>query len=200
MREFSIIDFTDGWLTNWSQEGGKHSFKEWVRHMELGAINHGWWYSISREPASWYRRVKHCLSWLPYFWDDYDFDQVYLWCIMREKLRRMRKHQEEHQFISDWERVAGEIRVAENILTRLIEDKYADDDWEAHRKQYGEAFPESLREELPDGSVIHHPRPDHDGKCSADVKRIADREWARKKADAQFLGQYMAKHWWRWWD
>jgi hypothetical protein len=198
MREFSIIDFTDGWLTDWGKSGGR--FKEWVRGMELDAISNGWWHSISREPGSWWRRIKHVVSWIPYLWDDYDFDQVYLWKIMREKLRRMREDHEESQFIADWKRVADEIRVAENILTRLIEDKYANEDWERHHKQYGEPFPDFLREELPDGSVMHHPRPDPDGRCGADIKRITDREWSRKKADAKFLGQYMAKHWWRWWS
>ena len=194
----NVIDMTDGWLTDWGKESGR--FKEWVRELHLDAVNHGWARSIAKQPGRWLRRVGHVMSWLPFLWDDYDFDQSYLWMMVREKLKRMRGHQEDERLISDWKRVAGEIHVAEMVLTRLIEDKYVDEDWEKHYKEFGEAFPHHLRYEKPDGSVVHRPRPDPDGRRGKDIKRIADREWQCKREDARFMGDYMAKHWWGWWS
>lgn len=189
----SVMRMTD-WCTNWRKEGGR--FKEWVRHMELDAINHGWVHSIAYEPRHWWRRICHVASWLPFLWDDYDWDHVHLWKIMREKLKRMRLNHEEEKLIVDWKRVASEIRFAETLLTRLIEDQYIDAEWKKHLKRFPDR--QCRKEKKPDGSVVHHPHPNP--RCGPSVRRLGKLEWERKRADAQDLGRHFAVHWWGWWS
>lgn len=189
-----LVDLTDGWLTDWSESGGR--FKEWVRGLHLNAINNGWLSTLWSEPGHWCRSAAHAAGWLPFLWDDKDWDQVYLWKMMREKLRRMRLHHQEDQVVADWERIAKEIWVAELALDRLIGDDYAKADWEAHRAKYGSAF--DRRVEREDGMVVWPSS--HDSEEGASIRRIAEREWAAKKSDSKFVGQWMARHWFGWWS
>jgi len=178
-----ITDLTDGWLVDWSQNGGR--FKEWIRDIELTAINHGYFYAIVHQPVYFYRRAKHVLSWVPILWDDFDWDSMYMMILMREKLRRMRNHFIEEHIVEDYEKIALEILIAENTLTRLIDDVYVDKDWEEHRKKYGEfkLGKKSSGEEE-----------------SNDVRRIGEKEAAAQLADAKFLGDWIAIHYRTWWD
>lgn len=190
----SIIDATDGWLTDWSQEGGR--FKEWVRGLSLNSINHGWVSTLISEPGHWWRSFCHVLSWLPFLWDDRDFDQAYLWKMMREKLRRMRQHQETCGISADAGKVAEEIKVAETVLDRLLADAYTDADWAEHERRFG-----SLKSKwvlMPDGSMALPSS--HDTEEGADTRRISERGETLRQADSAFLGKWLAEHWFGWWD
>lgn len=188
-----IMELTDGWLTDWGKEGGR--LKEWVREVHLEAINHGLVPALLAWPGRWLRAAANAVSWLPFLWDDRDWDQAYLWRVMREKIRRMRLHHERDQVISDWERVAGEMRRAEEILTRLIEDDYAVSDWLEHERKYGSILDRT--EPGPDGTRVIKSLGE---EASDDLRAIADREWSLKRADAELLGKHLASSWWGWWS
>lgn len=120
----SILDLTDGWLTDWEESGGE--FKEWVRGLHLTSINHGWFYAIYREPVIWWQNLCHIISWVPVLWRDRDWDHSYLLIMMHEKLCRMRRYHNESRLIGDWDKIAKQILVAECALDRLIKDEYMD--------------------------------------------------------------------------
>jgi hypothetical protein len=186
-----IIDNT-GWLTDWEKSGGR--FKEWIRSISLSSINHGWLYAIWIQPACIWSKVWNALTWLPFLYDDFDWDHTYLWKVMRYKIERMRKCQEQGRHL-DWKKVADEMHVAELILSRLIDDTYVRDEWEEHFKKYGSIWDRRVKQ--PDGSAISYPHPDPE--CSKDVRRLSKLEDQRRRFDMDYLGQYLAKHQRMWW-
>ena len=189
-----LIDITQGWLTDWGKTGGP--VKEWLRDMHLDAINHGWFDTLWHQPVYWWRSVKHVVSWMPFLWDDRDWDHVYAWRMHREKLKRMRKHHEREKLIADWAKVSFEIFQAERMLTRLIDDAYTDADWDAHTAKYGSIWDRKIYH--PDGTIELPGNPDP--ACGEDVRRIGDKHEAMVQADLDALGQHMAKYCRGWWS
>jgi hypothetical protein len=181
-------------MIDWSQSGGR--FKEWCRGLKLNAINHGWLRTLWDEPGHWWRQAMHVASWIPFLWDDADFDHVYLWRMMREKLSRMESHHRQDQIIADWEKVADEISVAVSTLDSLIKDDYVSHDWDAHWAKYGSMFDGKCERE---GGLLVWPAR-HDPEESASIKRLAEKEWAAKQADSKFLCQWLNRRWWGWWS
>jgi len=193
---FSIIDLTDGWLTDWSKDGGR--FKEWVRGLELEAINHGWVHSIAKEPGLWVDRVRHVASWLPVLWNDYDFDHAYLYRMMQVKVRRMRVRHETARLIGDWAIVAGQLREVEDALGRLIEDDRHSKMWDEHDAKFGDL--DSRRKEVknPDGTVswVFEDKPgEHESR-----NRIYDAEEASRVADLNLVAKNFVENSRTWWD
>ena len=191
----SVIKLTDGWLTDWGQEGGR--FKEWVRSMNLTAINHGWFYAIRMEPVHFCHNVMRVISWLPFLWDDRDFDNAYLWRTMRYKISRMREHISEHRIHEGWEQTVGEMEVAEYILTRLIEDKYCEKEWDEYHKKYPRWF-DSLKES--DEPGVRVAMSDCSEERHAEASRIFGLEENAKQYDSELIGQWLHRHWRGWWD
>lgn len=190
----SIIDATDGWLTDWSEQGGR--FKEWVRGIELTSINHGYLYAMYRQPIIWWESICNIVSWIPFLWDDRDWDHAYLLNMMQEKLRRMRIHQEKCGHSTSSAEIAKQILVAELLLKRIIANDYVMADYAEHEKKFGSIF--DRREKLPDGSAIT--RPSRDPEESKDVRRMADKEAYMSKQDLEYFGRHFAKHVRGWWD
>lgn len=197
-----IIDATDGWLTNWEEEGGR--FKEWIRSISLRSINHGWFYALYMEPVYLWRKAWNVVTWIPFLWDDYDWDHVYLWKVMRFKIERMRKDQEEGQNHEDWKKVADQMRSAEFVLTRLIDDEYVTEEWEEHRKKYGSIMDRHEKvdpnSKLGKQGIAAITRPHRDPACGRDVVRIAKLDDKRRNDDMEYLGKYLAKHVRGWWS
>lgn len=192
-KRISLISITDGWLVNWSARGGL--FKEWVRSMELSSVNHGWIYSLFRQPVYFWDRVRHVASWIPFLWSDHDWDYAYLWLVMREKLRRMRRCHEKEHMIESWDKIANEIKVAEEILTRLIEDDYISEEWAAHEARWGSN--NNFIEKNKNGNFVLHLT--EDPECAESIHRMSRLEVERREADAENLGKHIAKHCWDWW-
>jgi hypothetical protein len=140
-----------------------------------------------------YCRLERFISWFPIIWKDHDWDHYYLYYMLRHKLRRMRKNHEEKRIIADWERVANEIMVAENLLDRLIEDNYLFQEYEDMRKKY----PERDFIKTEDGHYKMTPMgPEQTKKTRAISKRMVD----MRNQDLDFLFKHMRKHIEGWWD
>lgn len=196
-----IINNT-GWLTNWEERGGR--FKEWVRSVNLTSINHGWFHAIYMQPVFILKKVWNALTWLPFLYDDADWDHVFLWRIMRYKIERMRRDQEYGQRHENWKDVADQMHSAELVLTRLIDDEYVRDEWEVHEKRYGSIL--NQYEELDHNSELGKKgvaaiiRPRRDPAYRKSVMRMAKLEEKRRNADMEYLGKYLAKHVRGWWS
>lgn len=69
----------------------------------------------------WIRKTKKIASWLPLLWNDEDFDYGYIYIVFHNKIKRTREHMEEHQFFEGWEKVAADLKTAEDALKRLMD-------------------------------------------------------------------------------
>jgi hypothetical protein len=193
-----IMDATDGWLTDWSKSGGR--FKEWIRSMNMSAINHGWLYAIYMQPVYWWQNLRHIISWVPILWDDRDWDHSYLLIMMREKLRRMRILQEQHGNGSNRMKYAKEILVAELTLDRLIKDEYLEAEMMDHWKRYeaDKRWASKTKEEI-NGNTYYSVPPPSEAERKESMS-IYDRQEALRKQDLEYFGRYFAKHVRNWWD
>jgi len=70
----------------------------------------------------WIRKTKKIASWLPLLWEDEDFDFGYIYIMFHRKIKRTREHMEEHQFFEGWEKVAADLKTAEDALKRIIDN------------------------------------------------------------------------------
>lgn len=87
--------------------------------------------------------VKRVFSWLPIIWRDRDYDQSYLYEIMRHKLRSMEKFfSGDFAFAANADKAAREIHHAIWLLDRIIAEDYYDDAFRFHRKKWGEPIHE----------------------------------------------------------
>jgi hypothetical protein len=94
---------------------------------------HSKWCSV-KQFGRW---VVSCFQWAWFLRNDNDYDYGHVLRVMQYKLQRLRKHIVEHNIIADAEQVAAEIKVAEDMIARLLADDYCADELEAYRKQYG---------------------------------------------------------------
>lgn len=141
-------------------------------------------------------RFCHIASWLPILWQDHDWDSGFMLRIFRHKIHRMRIHFETHHIICDWEKVAKELLVAENLLDRLIKDDYCDEEWERHCQAFGEPGHNSYTDEK--GMTVW---PSTAGTLEgADSKRIFDKAMQLRKQDREMLWDLICRKSETWWD
>jgi len=152
-----------------------------------------------------WRRLKKLWYWLPVVWNDYDFDQVYFWIIMRHKLKSMRDfyNSDEAMGLYSYKR-AEEIDLCIKILNRLVDDDYLSNALMWHNKKWGELkmWGESIDDEY---SELKFTRPnikneqDEEQECKEFLKwgSISDRQ---EQQDINFLMTKIKKHVRGWWD
>lgn len=194
-ERFDLINLTHGWLTDWGKEGGW--FKEWVRDMSLSSINHGWLYAIRMQPVYAFRSTCHALSWMPFMYQDRDWDHAYLLRLMHEKLKRMRLYQEKHGNSVNHMEIAHSIKVAETLLDRLIKDDYCAAEMLTHWEKFEVDKRWNSGTKTDDGCTIIPAPSEEEWK---DSKRIYDKEEALRKQDLEFFGKWFARHIRSWWD
>jgi hypothetical protein len=68
---------------------------------------------------------------------DEDWDWTYILSLLKYKLERTRKCISSNKIIKDAPKVSGQIREVENLLNRVIEDRYFDEISKDFRKKYG---------------------------------------------------------------
>jgi hypothetical protein len=60
------------------------------------------------------------------YWKSEDCDWSTIAYLMRFQIRRTRLHMAEHAIVVGWERSCREMLIAETLLTRILEEPYAD--------------------------------------------------------------------------
>jgi len=138
-------------------------------------------------------RICHIYSWLPIIWNDSDWDHAFLYIVLRHKIKRMRARHEKHRVISDWKKVAGQLKTVELALDRLIDDGYMLDQFMAIQKKYGR--PEEFKEES--GLIRLAPMSKAQSK---EVRAAGKREMALRDKDMDAVFDTMREHIQEWWD
>lgn len=141
------------------------------------------------------RKIKNIVRWIPILWNDVDWDYSSLYLLVRSKIRFMRQHQLECGNHTDCEEVAGQMKIAEDALSRLIEDDYAKAEWDAHISKFPRSKPEWI--DLPDGMKQMAPvsQEHHDS-----VRSITDKEERDYRADLDLFSKTFSEHVRKWWD
>jgi hypothetical protein len=94
---------------------------------------------------SWWSPIQNFFAWIVksiqysrVLWNDGDWDHIHILILLKYKLSRTRKHIVEHSFIQQAEEVGKEIQDVEDIINRLLTNKYYSEGFDAHEIKWGE--------------------------------------------------------------
>ena len=76
------------------------------------------------------RNLKHgvlnLIKWFPIIWKDRDWDQQFLYEMLKFKLEQMQNFQRKYGHGLHRDKYANQMKVCTSLLSRLIEDEYQD--------------------------------------------------------------------------
>ena len=150
-------------------------------------------------------RFKKFLYWLPVIWNDYDFDQVYFWIIMRHKLKSMRDFFNSERAIgANSKKDAENMDLCIKVLDRIIAENYLDNARMWHDKKWGETqmWTEPVDDEC---CELKFTRPGIKNEQDKEKERKEFLKWCdvadrQEQQDIEFLLTKIKKYVRRWWD
>jgi hypothetical protein len=153
-----------------------------------------------------YRWIIKLIKYGRYLWDDYDYDDVYIFRILKLKLTLMADFFESNKAMSvGSEKRAKEMRRCIALLDRIINDKYADLPLDQLERKYGEMVWDF--HQIPNSSFstvdIHRnpPKgtPEYEAERKESSKIFKHAAW-QKQNDINYLFDYMKRNIQKWWD
>jgi hypothetical protein len=149
--------------------------------------------------------IESCIKWAPIIWKDRNWDQHFIYVILRHKLYLTEQIIRKHGHYVDNKKDADNIKICINILDRFIEDKHCDIVWDKHYKKWG--YPEIKFTKCNDKNYntldIVYPGVKNEKdkeKQKREFKSLIEHEENMKRNDLDYLFKFMAKHIREWWD
>lgn len=85
-----------------------------------------------------YCNICCIIDFIPTLWNNYDFQHEYVLMLLRKKFQRMEKYFKSSNICVENPNTAKEIRVAIDIIDRLLDDNYCSKEYEKHYEKWGE--------------------------------------------------------------
>lgn len=148
--------------------------------------------------------IKNIIKWMPVIWNDRQWDQYYLYLMLRHKLSLMEKFFREDGITLSSEEKAEKMELCILLLDRLIKSEYIYSAYKNHDKKWGEI--EMTTKELPNGNFsCHISRPNaitekEKEQERKETLRCAEREAYLEKQDIGYLFNTIKKYILYWWD
>lgn len=150
--------------------------------------------------------IKNIFIWIPTLVEDRHWDHFYILTILKKKLELTEKYIRKHGHHVGAEKDADNIKLAINLLDRLIKDDYMDHAFAPHKKKYGESH--IMWKDIPDSkntqllieydvkiNTVEEKKKEHDL-----FMRCCNREDYLRKQDLNLLFDHLKKHLFSWWD
>lgn len=75
--------------------------------------------------TQYFKKIKRIISWLPVLWNDYEFDNSYLFRILHKKLEMMEAHMKsDNCCVKNTKSEIRKITIAKNLAKRIAEEGY----------------------------------------------------------------------------
>jgi len=154
-----------------------------------------------------YRGFKNIVIWFPVIWNDRNWDQFYIYKIIKYKLIQMEKYHRNYGISINSNQIAKEIKLCINLLNRIIDDGYLDNVIDPHNKKWGEM--RMIFEDHPtDNSLCELKEFQVENAITEKEKIQEEKERSRlykhsdnlKKQDLDMLFIKLRKHIECWWD
>lgn len=195
---------SEGWALEWKRNRfGK--FRRFYLSVKWRARDLYW------EVRNFPKFVKHVWEYLPILYRDRDYDYSSMLEMTAYKCKRMRVYIEKYGHLESGEKVCKELRFAEILIDRILEDDYCSKESEDLDRQYGSMTLLS-RKASDDNDItagckeILFTRE----RCASDPKliekekeenrRIRDKAEKLKQYDYDLLFKHLRKRIQRWWD
>jgi hypothetical protein len=151
--------------------------------------------------------IKNLITWFPVIWNDQQWDQYYLLKVLQKKLTLMEKYFRTRGHHVDAEKDADNIKLAINLIGRLIKDDYMESAFTPHKKKYGEStiiFEDIVGKEKYTKLNIKYenqPETEEEIKQERDLfLRCCNKEGYLRQQDLKMLFDHLKKHMLTWWD
>lgn len=148
--------------------------------------------------------IENIIIWFPIIWKDRDWDQWFLYTILKFKLSNMEKYYRKYGISANSEKTANQIKICVDLLGRLLEDEYGNTVFKKHEEKWGDldfSF-EPYKNDL-HKCLITRPniKTEEDEKLERkQSKRLHEHESYLIKQDVDYLFKIMKKHIQTWWD
>lgn len=149
------------------------------------------------------RGIKNLIRWFPLIWSDRDFDYHFLLSLLKQKITFLKDNFKGEKYRN--ENLIKDLMVAENLIKRIIEDKYEGFLLDKHSEKYGDM--EFLFEDIPNSTnklmVTDYTKP-----LSEVEKKEAKKERGeiykystkQKNNDVDYLFKHISKNILNWWS
>lgn len=149
--------------------------------------------------------IENLINWFPVIWKDRDWDQWFLYNILKKKLSDMEEYHRKYGHTVNANKTADEMKTCVNLLDRLIKDEYHEMVFKKHDEKWGE--PEFNWEDC-----------EKEGSCELQIlrtnikdktdeeqerkefRRLSELEINLRKQDIRCLFEAIRKHIETWWD
>lgn len=143
--------------------------------------------------------LENLLIWLPVIWKDRDFDEYYVFKLLYKKFENMEKFfNSEFTWSADAKKMAQEIKIAKNLVKRIIDDNYLENALTEYHKKYGDLkYSFKQVEGQPNLVKLIWDETEESQKI---FRRCSKHSNYMKKQDLEYLFNYLNKNISKWWD
>lgn len=144
------------------------------------------------------RRLKRFVSWFTVIWKDEDWDQAYIYEILRHKIQCQRLSLQKNARHLGYERTCKDMRFAEFLLDRLAKAEVYWDNYAAQKQEYCYCDREML--DTRNFIKISHNCSRIDwqpcGYCKQHIKTLDN----QRNYERELVFKHISKHIEKWWD
>ena len=149
--------------------------------------------------------IENLIRWFPVIWKDRDWDQYYIYVILRQKLKYMEKlHDSDKSHLMSAEQTAKEIKICFDLLDRLVKDEYDESAFKRYYEKWGRSKFDwiPVNDEYSSLKVTNeNVKTEKDKKQETkEFRRACHHEGNMRKQDIEYLFKYITKHIEGWWD
>jgi len=157
--------------------------------------------------VNFFRKIKYGIEnliyFLPYIWNDRDWDYDFIYELLYIKLKKMEEHWEEYDGwlkSIDHENNLKDIKVAKNLCRRITDDNYLRNSLFWHDKKYGDYinFNEYISKK-PNKDGLYDWIGDTNKKRSESFSRCSRHSDKIRNRDVEYLYELLKKKSRRWW-
>lgn len=144
--------------------------------------------------------IKNIFIWAPILIEDRQWDHGFIFIILKKKLELMEKYFLNHAHHVGSEKDAKDMRLAINLIDRLLKDNYMDHAFVPHKKKYGESHMSFEKNRL---LIVFDNDPKNEKEREEETrlfKRCCAREDYLRHQDLELLFNHLNKHILSWWD
>jgi hypothetical protein len=143
--------------------------------------------------------IRNLWRWFPIIWKDRDWDQYYIFELLKFKFKNMEHNFRNYAHIADADKVADDLKVCQLLLKRLIEDDYYDNVYKWHDKKWGELEVDWDKSPIKFSRRYVNSKEEKE-KEHKEYMRLYNREEMLRKQDIRYLFHIITRKITMWWD
>lgn len=114
-------------------EENEENQQEWIT---LKNIQDWWWMNIGYRIRNFFRSIKNVIRWFPIIWKDKDWDDSYIFKILKFKLQNQAKYIGDRDWHESAKRDAEIMLLCTRLIDKLVNDDYGIEYFDYHETKF----------------------------------------------------------------